>query len=463
MNRFTFTRLIGSLVLLGNAAVMADTLCLDVSRAVELAITNSRQLAQAQARLEEATAGKGTALGAFLPQVTAGATYTRLGKANELTMLSARDTIMMVPILDPQGNPIGFTSVPVRVPVGVDTFNLELGSVNNYALSGTVQQTLFAWGKIVNAYRIAGINVELQKEAAAQARAQVRVDAVQAFYQALLARRTVEAMHEALQQLKGHARQVQSLYDNGLATRLDLMKATLGVQQLESQLAQVEGTAELALAALLSTIGAEPATPVTFTEELARESAGVDIDSAIAQALARRPELRQLREATRIADLSVRIALTSNLPTAFVQATGSYKNPVGFETKWGPDWNATAGLSMPLFTGLSNYNRLKAAQAKLRQARIAVAIIEDAVRLEVRAQALNLNNEVRNAALQEKNVELAAAALAAAQRQYENGQLSHLEYMDTQLTLTQSRVAYLNALAGCQMARARLQKAIGEY
>uniref|UniRef100_A0A7C4GFI2 TolC family protein n=1 Tax=candidate division WOR-3 bacterium TaxID=2052148 RepID=A0A7C4GFI2_UNCW3 len=454
--------LVLSLMLTGTAALAADTLHLDVDRAVELALANSRQLAQAQARLDEAVAGKGTALGAFLPQITANATYTRLGRANELTMLSARDSIIMVPVLDPEGNPIGRTALPVRVPVGVDTFSLTLGSVNNYALSGTIQQTLFTWGKLVNAYRIAGINVELQKQAAAQARAQVRVDAVQSFYQALLARRTAETMREALRQLEGHVRRVQSLYDNGLATRLDVMKATLGQQQLEAQLAQVEGGAELAQAVLLNTLGLDPQTPLAFTEELTPETSSVDVDQVITLALARRPELIQLREAARIADLSARIALTANLPTAFVQATGSYKNPLGFTSEWGADWNATAGLTMPVFTGLANYNRLKAAQARLRQARIAVTLVEDAVRLEVRAQALALNQEAKNAALQEKNVELAEAALALARSRYEDGLLTNLEYLDTQLALTQSRIAYLNALANCRIARARLQKAVGE-
>jgi len=35
--------------------------------------------------------------------------------------------------------------------------------------------------------------------------------------------------------------------------------------------------------------------------------------------------------------------------------------------------------------------------------------------------------------------------------------------VDSQLALTQSRVAYLNALANYQIAKARYQKAIGEY
>jgi len=442
--------------------VRADTLRLDATKAVELALANNRQLAQAQARLDEAAAGKGTAFGSFLPQVSATATYTRLAKANELTLYAAHDSIMTVPVFDPMGNYLGQTGVPVRVPLGVDSFRLPLSRPNNYALTGTVQQTLFTWGKLIHAYRIAGLNLDLQRQAAIQARAQVKVDAVSAFYQALLARKTVKVMHSAHDQLKGHVAQVQSLYDHGLATRLDLLKATLGLQQMQAQVSQIENGAELATAVLLNTLGQDPGTAVEFSEELAPDSLTVDLDQATQQAIERRPELVQLRDAARMADLGARIARTANLPTVFVQANGSYKNPVGFNAEWGADWNATAGVSMPIFTGLANLNRLKAAQARHRQARIALALVEDGVRLEVKAQVLALNQEAKNAAYQKKNVEVAEVALTLAQTRYENGLLTNLEYMDSQLALTQSRVAYLNALANYQMAKARMKKAIGE-
>jgi len=452
-----------SSLLLAAFAARPDTLRLDAAKAVELALANNRQIAQAQAKLDEAAAGKDAAFGSFLPQINASGTYTRLAKASGLTMYAAHDSIMTVPVFDQLGNYIGQTGVPVRVPVGLDSFTVSLSKQDNYALTGTVQQTLFTWGKLLNAYRIAGLNFDLQREAAIQARAQVKVDATQGFYQALLARKTVDVMEDALSQLSGHVAQVQSLYDNGLATKLDLMKATLGLQQMEAQVSQVENGAELATASLLNTLGLDPGTPVAFSEELAPDSLTIDVNQATQQALERRPELAQLRDAAKMADLGVRIARTSNLPSLFAQANGSYKNPVGFSDTWGTDWNATVGVSMPIFTGLANLNKYKAAQAKQRQARIALAMVEDGVRLEVKAQVLALNQEARNTACQKKNVEVAEAALGLAQARYENGLLTNLDYMDSQLTLTESRVAYLNALANYQIAKAQLQKAIGQY
>jgi outer membrane protein TolC len=44
---------------------------------------------------------------------------------------------------------------------------------------------------------------------------------------------------------------------------------------------------------------------------------------------------------------------------------------------------------------------------------------------------------------------------------YQNGLVTNLEYLDTQLALTQSRVSYLSSLANHRIAKARLLQAMG--
>jgi outer membrane protein len=191
------------------------------------------------------------------------------------------------------------------------------------------------------------------------------------------------------------------------------------------------------------------------------ESLLANVDAATDSALADRPELRQLRDALGMASLGTKIARAANLPNLFAQFNYSYKNPVGFSGEWGNDWNATAGLSMPLFTGLSNLNRLHQSQARQRQAEVGLAQVEDGIKLEVQADVLALNQEVQNIGYQSRAVEVAEQALSLAEQRYQNGLLTNLEYMDTQLALTQSRISYVSSLANYQVAKAKLRKAMG--
>jgi outer membrane protein TolC len=454
-----FIPLVAALTLAATAG--AGTLRLDAAGAVRLALANNRQVALAQEKLVEANAGRGAQFGAFLPQVTASGSYTRLGTVNEFTMYSLKYGSFPLRVYDPvTGDIIGFTD-SVAMPVGLDTLSLSLGSADNFVLRGTVQQTLFTWGKLWNAYRIAGLTAELQRAALAAAREQVRVDALAGFWGALLAHRSAAVMAESRDQLERHVNRVRALYDNGLATSLDVARATLGLSNLSAQAAQVQSAAGLADAALGMTLGLGPDVELELADDFRDEPLSLALDAATGQALANRPELVQLRAALGMADRGVAIARTANLPTAFAQLNYDYKNPVGFSAGWGDDWNVTAGLSMPLFTGGANYHKLRAAESRRRQARISLAQVEDAVRLEVQSLFVALERERQNIEYAAASRAVAETALSLADTRYQNGLLTNLEYLDAQLALTQSRLAYESALANHEIARAKLLRAVG--
>lgn len=457
-------RLSLGLLLTALAASLAgtDTMNLDVDRAVELALSNPDLVEMTAARLQEAAASRAAAFSSFLPQLSGTGSYTRLAKVNKFTMLAPHESVFGVPVFDPQGNYLGST-VPIPVAVGVDTYQIGLGSANNYLLRATLSQTIFTWGKLINAWRIADLNLDIQREAARQSRAQARVQAIEAFYQAMLAERLVELMHESEAQLRRHIEQVERLCSSGLATRLDLMRARLGLTNMTAQLARAEAGAELALVALRQVTGLPPDKPLKLVGELSPQTSSFDLAALIDSALARRPELIQLRRSAQVAELGRRIASTASLPTAFAALNYDYKNPVGFDARWGSDWSLTAGVSWPIFTGGGNLARMKQAAARERQARVAVRMLEQAVRLEVQSQLAALEHEQQNLAYQEQSIELAKQAMRLAEERYQNGTLTNLEYLDAQLQLTQARVSYLSSLAACQTARARLARATGQF
>jgi outer membrane protein len=443
------------------APLSADTLTLNVDQAVELALRNNHAIAQARARVDAASAGKGAAFGSFLPQLSASASYVRLGTVNNFQMVTPKYGLFPLRVYDPvTGEIIGFTD-SIAMAVGADTMELALGSADNFSITGTAEWVLFTWGKLFNAYRISGIALDMEKEGMRLANLQVRTRAVEGFYQAMLARRMAGLMRESYDQLERHVAQVKTMYDEGLAKRLDYTRASVGLVNMESQVSVLENAAGLAEAALRNTLGLEPGTALALTGDLEFEDWDVGLEDAVESALENRPELLQLRDATRMADLGVRIARTANLPSLFSQFNYSYKNPVGFSSGWGTDWNFVAGVQMPLFTGGTNWNKIKQAQAQLRQARVGLAMAEDGIRLEVEALHNTLSQEQKNIEYQSQNVSLAEDALEMAETGYQNGLVTNLEYLDTQLALTQSRVSYLSSLANHRIAGARLRQAMG--
>ena len=443
------------------APLNADTLTLDVDQAVELALKNNHAIAQARAKVDAASAGKGAAFGSFLPQLSASGSYYRMGTVNKFSMVTPTYGLFPLRVYDPvTGEIIGFTD-SIAMAIGADTMELELGNADNFTIRGTAEWVLFTWGKLVNAYRIAGLSLDMEKEGLRLARMQVRTRAIEGFYQAMLTRRMADLMKDSYAQLERHVDQVKTMYEEGLAKRLDYARANVGLVNMESQVSALENAAGLAEAVLRNTLGLEPGTALELTGDLEFEDREIGLEDAVESAFENRPELLQLRDATRMADLGVRIARTANLPSLFAQFNYDYKNPVGFSPGWGTDWNLLVGVQMPLFTGGTNWNKLKQAQAQHRQARVGLAMVEDGIRLEVEALHNTLRQEQRNIEYQSQNVSLAEDALEMAETGYQNGLVTNLEYLDTQLALTQSRVSYLSSLANHRIAGARLRQAMG--
>ncbi len=446
-----------SLVLLVIVAGWASGLQLTADDAVRLALANNRSVALAKERLVEAAANKAAQFGSFLPQVSASGSYTRLGTVNQFYM--PKYGRFPLRVYDPAtGQVIGYTD---SVPMAVGLETLRLGSADNFVLRGTAQQTIFTWGKLLNAYRIAGLTVEMQRAALVMAREQVRVEALSSFYGALLAQRSAEVVEESRAQLERHVNRVQALYDNGLATRLDVMKAQLGLTNITAQAAQVRSGAELALAGLRLMLGLEPETTLELVGDFRAETLAIGLETAVEQARQYRPELVQLRAALGIAERAVAVARTANLPTAFAQFNYDYKNPVGFAAGWGRDWNVTAGVTWPLFSGGANYGKLRAAESRRRQAEISLRQVEEALRLEVQSSLTALEQEARNIEYTAQSRAVADSALVLADQRYQNGLLTNLEYLDAQLAATQARLAHETALANYAVARAQVLRAIG--
>ncbi|MFB0509319.1 MAG: TolC family protein, partial [bacterium] len=204
MKNKTLIIILATLLISIIASAQVDTLQLDVDLAVELALKNNYAVQLAKAKLKEAAAGKGMAFGSFLPQISASGTYYRMGTVNEIGF--AKYGEIPFPVIGTNGDTIGYTA-PILTIVGETTFGL--GSADNYILRGTAQQTLFTWGKLINAYRITGLSFNIEQEALHQAQAQTRVQAVEGFYGALLSQKMAELMQESYDQLSRHVSQVQ--------------------------------------------------------------------------------------------------------------------------------------------------------------------------------------------------------------------------------------------------------------
>ncbi|MBS4015660.1 MAG: TolC family protein [Candidatus Latescibacteria bacterium] len=440
----------------------SDTLYLTLNDAVDLALHNNKSIMIAQEKVKAQSAGKNMSRASFLPSVNLSGTYTRLAEAQGFPMTISIPGKISFPVYDLSGNIIGFTeSIPTTIATITETLNIV--NKDNYYLGASVTQTLFTWGKLVNAYQIAGLSLDIEKESYQKALEDLKLQVTQSFYQTMLADKGVKLMTESYAQMQRHTNQIDKLYQSGMVGQLDLLRAKVQLSNFRSQLIRIENTRTIAYSALKMVLGIDTETPVGLQGEYSFDPYQIDLDEAITIALQERPDLQNMRRTVSIAQKGLAIQRTANLPSIFSAFNYSYSKPLSMtQPDWGPNWNATIGASMPLSLGGANFYKMKQSKAQLNQVKLGLAMLEDAVKLDVQSNYFNFEQEKEILSYQAENVQTAEQALTLAEEKYRNGLITNLEFIDTQLALTQAKFEQLNSIANCIISKAKLLNAIGQ-
>ena len=156
------------------------------------------------------------------------------------------------------------------------------------------------------------------------------------------------------------------------------------------------------------------------------------------------------------------IARANNKPSLFGSANYEYKRPFYSLDEWETDWNLNFLVSVPIFDGFLTRSKVRQARSDLEQLGIAEAQVEDFIKLEISQAISDLTLAEENIISQKENVNQAKESVRIAEVQYQQGMITNLERMDTELALTVAETNYLQALADYLIAKAKYEKAIGK-
>jgi outer membrane protein TolC len=279
----------------------------------------------------------------------------------------------------------------------------------------------------------------------------------------LEAKRLVEVARASVTSLEAQRRQAQSLHNNGVIAKNDLLRAELAVSNAKQREIQARGNVILGRGRLAMLMGLKPgervdAAPFASTSDPSA-AAATTVEVAETQSQ-RRLEVAAFGKKIEQADARVGAAKGRLLPqinatanythfsgSAFQQADAAYVGLVGSWDVW--DWGAT-------------YAQSKEAASRRDEATLAKERVEEQVRLEARQAAVDAQT-AREA------LTVAKTALAQAEEnyrivslRYEQAQSTTFDVVDAESLLTQARAQVENATYGWLVAQLGLQRATGE-
>ena len=443
-SRLTFFFILILLSIGASAPAQTDTLRLDHSTALEIALENNPAMAIARLEKARAEARLNETRGNLLPSVNAIGNYTRNLKKQVIFFPEE-----MAPLFG------GVTA-------------LEVG--NDHSYMGGLQLGLPLYNPAV----FAGIETARteQRIASENFRAQIielTFNVQRAWYDALLAKESLQVIELSFNNANENLENIRKMHSQGLVAEFDLIRAEVQTENLRPELLQAQNMVELSINFLKILLGVEPDQPILIDGNLLESSEEMLESFNISQAerlLHNNPDYVNLGlQRDLILQQSKSVRATA-LPS--VNAVGSYMYLAEANDFRVGDYNwvntASVGLqvNIPIFRGFTNRNQVKQLQIGAKQIQTQREYLRDNLSIELSNILKNMDVALEKAVHARRNVELAQRGYDIARLRYESGQGTLLEINDSDVALTRARFNLLMAKHELLMAKVQYDRFTGE-
>jgi outer membrane protein TolC len=438
--RKTFLFCLGLLLIFLPAGVRnlrGDVLSLTLEEAIELSLTQNEEVKIAREAVYNRDAQVGEVRSGILPSLTGQANYTR----------------------------------NIKLPVlffGTEegTQQISIGEDNAYDFHLVLEQDIDVFGRIPRALNAAHLYSDIGREDLQQVESEVVFNVKSLYYGVILAEEMKDVAEMSLEQAEDNLRQVESMVREGTRSRFDLLRARVEVSNRNPELIRARNEVELSRSRLKRILGLPLDSEIVLTDELTMETFEMTVDEGIELALSRRPELNSIQMQEEMGKVEVTLSKLEYFPTLLFQSrysvTGQTDRSFPDSEEFARSWNASIGLSLPIFDGLRTSSKINQAQAQLSMTRYQRKKAEEEIRLEVIETFREIETAREEIMSQEANVEEAEEAYRLSVIRFTNGLATQLEVNDVELALNLARTNYVQSLYDYNTARARVEKAIGE-
>lgn len=408
----------------------SDTINFTVNDAVEFALNNNPEIRQLVISTEKSISDIGMARSAFYPTISATGYYAYLSD---------------LPLFQ------------------LDSVYIPMGQHENYNFQVSLQQILFAWGKIYDAYRIAGLNRDIAELNILRKKQEIRCSVTKAYYGLLVLEQMVGLTRESFEQLKRHEESVRKRYEAGLVAQFDLLRSQVQVANLKPKMIEAENGLKLAKEGFKMLLGLPQDAEFVLMDSLEIIEEDFNFEQIKNEALNNRAEIKNLNKIEKLAKLARSLKARANLPTLFAGVSYDRKKPFSFGgNDWGSNLTFNVGFQMPIFSGFKNLYDYQSASLAIKEANLARENLLKGIIIEVKQAYFNLSAAKEAIQAAQENIAQAEKAFNIIETRYKNGLATNLEYLDAQLAMMQAKTNYLNALKDYLSARADLIKAMGE-
>lgn len=351
-------------------------------------------------------------------------------------------------------------NAPARLAAG---WGLVPPPVASRAATGVVlKQLVTDFGRTSSLVDSSELKARADEETLQATDAQVLLAVTSAYYQVLQAQEVLSVADETYSLRTLNRKQVKALMDSGLRSSLDLSFAEVNLS--EAELLRIKARNDLNSArAILSTAMGNRETEAFEAEEQPMPPSIDRLDTAITEALYRRPDLRTARLQLQAAEKFVEAEEAASRPKIEFVGDINYMPWINLEPGTYPKFNLIGGLiiDVPVFEGFELQARAQKARKEAVAASYSLTDAENAVLRDVRVSWMNSKTAFERLEPARQQLAEAEKAYKLAQSRYEIGLGSIVELTQSQLNLTRAQIGEIEVRIEYQQQRAELEYQAG--
>lgn len=361
----------------------------------------------------------------------------------------------LYPRLDAQG---GYTVQlePQAMQVAGQALETQQAS---YAFANlTLYQTLYDFGRRDARQKQAETGLQAVEAGIRSQEQEIALQVIQTYFSVLEAEKLVLTAEEELRSVEEHRRVAQALHENGAVTRNDLLQADVRLASARQKLLAARSRVTNLQLQLNFLIGAPPEERNQLVEPPVA-AAQSEITSELTAALQTRPDLVALRSQVETSEQQVRESRTAFYPELFARLSLDYLENKKLREQ--TIYAATVGLRINLFDGFaSSAGREKAIASRSRMQQ-QLRMAEQQARLEIATARNDLRVAGERITVTQEAIRQGEENLRINKDRYQERVGTASDVLDAQTLLTQIKSEHFRALYDFQVARARLNKALG--
>ena len=374
-----------------------------------------------------------------------------------IEQLYAGTGVPFVPYVDPGSSQEGGSS---------SSEPMEMGRSHSVTFGLSAQMPLVNL-QLWESLRLSGDQVELAVEQARESRLGTVASVKQAYYAILFAKEAYNVYNSVFENAVENFRLTEMRYNAAKASELDLTRAKANVAAAIPNLYNAENSVELALWQLKAVMGVDLDRNIDVAgslEEYADQMFS-DIAEGEQASLDGNTTLRQLARQAEMMARQIRMQQYAYLPTLSLTFSYSYLTQSDIfnlsQWKWFPSSTIGVSLSIPIFSGGQRYHAIKQARVQADELDLQRENTERQLRIGIRQSLGTMDTAMRTYDASKEALVSAEKAYDIAVKSYQLGKSTLTDLNNTELVLTQSKLAVSQAIYNFVIAKAGLEQTLG--